>query len=146
MKQKMKIKYGIQFIQLGALDIMTAKLRYTLHRHSIHEIYDLKEQMKIKYDVEVSIRQDQKYITLEFACLSNRLVLHELQLLQYEIAKRRLDDKFYHMHALKYEQHYQQQDLYNDMADNFDYEAMESTTEKTVNGKTYMLHKPEAEL
>ena len=97
---KQQIKYGIQFIQIGGITLMTVKLRYAVGKLSndcVNDIYNFRESINLRYNVNVSITHG-KYITLEFACTTNNMVLHELQHLQYDIAQRKLDRRFAHMH------------------------------------------------
>jgi hypothetical protein len=128
---KQQIKFGIQFIQIGGITLMTVKLRYAVGKLSndcVNDIYNFRESMNLMYNVKVSVTQG-KYITLEFACNTNNMVLHELQHLQYDIARRRLDRRFAHMHQFA--------------AAIGDTEAAAYDTIITENGTHYWLHKPE---
>ena len=130
---KQQIKYGIQFIQIGSITLMTVKLRYAVGKLSndcINDIYNFRESMNLRYNVNVSITQG-SYITLEFACTTNNMVLHALQHLQYDIARRRLDRRFANMHQLDgdmeaaaYEQH--------------QYNAMQQATHDTIYQNQYI--------
>lgn len=103
---KQQIKFGIQFIQIGGITLMTVKLRYAVGKLSndcVNDIYNFRESMNLMYNVQVRIshsyaNRGNEYISLEFACTTNNMVLHALQHLQYDIARRRLDRRFAHMH------------------------------------------------